>query len=202
MARPDPTRGRSEGGALIVATLVVSGAVSGCSLRHGLDVDLCAPPTIASQLTRVADGVLVYRGNEEVERAGTSCQGASDEAACQATLAQLKPTQPRYARERGPGTLVILLTNKGAVRRLNQTSAWSELEGIAPAARAQLWVEFKRSVGVLCGGKNAQQTAEGVRLLVSNHDGCFGGSDTLLLVKPEGEIIELESKSYPQTCVG
>lgn len=186
----------------LLACCALAVLMQGCSLRRGLDVDVCTPPSLASHVSRVADGVLVYRGNEVADRAGTPCQGAADEAACQATLTALAPTQPRYARERGPGALTILLTNKGVVRRLNQTSSWAELDGLAPIPRAQLWMEFKRSVGALCGGVNAKETPDGVRLLVSNHDGCFGGGDTLVLVKPGGEIVELDQKTYPQTCVG
>ncbi len=175
---------------------------TGCSLRRGLDADLCGPPSLATSLTPVADGVLVYRGSEEVERAGAPCQGAPDVAVCEAELTRLKPTQPRHAREHGPGELTILLTRKGSDRRLDRTVKWGEVESIPPLPRAMVWSEFQRSMPVLCGGKNASETPDGVRLLVSSHSGCFGGDDVLFLVKPNGDIEELGRKSYPQTCVG
>lgn len=174
----------------------------GCSLNRGLETDLCAPSTLAASLSPIADGVLVYRGNEEVERAGAPCQHAPDVPACEAELARLKPTEPRHAREHGPGALTLLLTVGGTVKKIDRASTWKDVESFPPLPRAQLWAEFRRGMPVLCQGKNASLTPEGVRVLVSSHDGCFGGSDVLLLVKPDGQIDALREKSYPQTCVG
>ncbi|MBL8923420.1 MAG: hypothetical protein JNJ54_31495 [Myxococcaceae bacterium] len=176
---------------------------SGCSLRRGLDTDVCAAPhTLGASLAGVADGVLVYHFDSVDERLGTPCAGAPEPAACQAELARLAPTAQRHMRERGPGPLTLLLTRKGVVTRIDEASTWDDLSTFPPRARAQAWVELKRRLGVLCGGPNLAETPEGVRVLVSSHDGCFGGSDTLLLVRPDGAIEELRSRDYPQTCVG
>lgn len=185
---------------LLLATLMLG---TGCSLRRGLDVDVCtAPNTLGPSLAGVADGVLVYHFDTVEERLGTPCAGAPDPAACEAELARLAPTEQRHMREHGPGPLTILLTRKGTVTRIDQRATWSDLAAFPPAARAQAWVELKRGLPVLCGGANLSESTDGVRILVSNHEGCFGGSDLLLLVKPDGAIEDLKSRDYPQTCVG
>lgn len=176
---------------------------SGCSLRRGLDVDVCSPPNLlAPSLSGVGDGVIVYRHDAEVERLGAPCKGAPDVPACEAELARLKPGEPRHMREHGPGPLTILVTTGGTVQRIDAKATWADLARFPPRARAQLWAEFKTGMGVLCGGANLSETPEGVRLLVSSHEGCFGGSDVLILVGPNGEIETLKSRDYPQTCVG
>ena len=76
---------------LLLATLMLG---TGCSLRRGLDVDVCtAPNTLGPSLAGVADGVLVYHFDTVEERLGTPCAGAPDPAACEAELARLAATK-------------------------------------------------------------------------------------------------------------
>lgn len=185
---------------LVCLTLLL---LTSCNLRRGLDTDVCAgPAAFSARLASLGDAVAVFRHDELVGSAGTPCGLATDRAACDAAFARLKPVEPRHMREHGPGPLAIIVTRKDSVLRLDSSSTWAELSGLPAATRAQVWVEFKRRLGVLCGGSNVSEGPDGVRVLVSSHDGCFGGSDQLLLVSPDGAIETLREKSYPQTCVG
>lgn len=174
-----------------------------CSLRRGLDTDVCSSTTsLSARLAGVGDSVALFRHDAMFASTGTPCGAATDRAACEAEFKRLKPVQPRYAREHGAGPLTIIITRKDSVQRLDAKSTWADLSAFPPAARAQAWVEFQRGLVVLCGGPNLAEGPDGVRVLVSSHEGCFGGSDLLLLVTPDGAIETLKEKSYPQTCVG
>ena len=174
-----------------------------CSLRRGLETDVCTSTTsLSASLASLGDGVALFRHDAMFASSGVPCGAATDRAACEAEFNRLKPAQPRYAREHGSGPLTIIITRKDSVQRLDAKSTWADLSAFPPAARAQAWVEFKRNLSVLCGGPNVSEGPEGVRVLVSSHEGCFGGSDLLLLVTPDGAIETLREKSYPQTCVG
>lgn len=176
--------------------------LTSCSLRRGLDADVCVRGSLSSSLAGLADSVSIFRSDTVVDSAGVTCGGAIDRAACEAEFSRLKPTEPRHMREHGSGPLTIILTRKDSVQRIDTKSTWAELSSFPPVARAQVWAEFRRGMAALCGGNNVAETAEGVRVLVSSHEGCFGGDDVLLLVKPDGGIETLKEKSYPQTCVG
>jgi hypothetical protein len=183
--------------------LLASLLLCACSLKRGLDVDTCSPEnSITTAAGKLGDGAVLYRWNEEVGRAGAPCGKAKDAAACQARLLSLKPTDERHHRERGPGPLVILITKGDDVRLVDRTATWEQLADFGPITQAELWVFFQRGTATLCGGNNATRGAEGVKVLVSTHDGCFGGSDELILVRPNGDTEVLETKQYPQTCVG
>ena len=174
-----------------------------CSLRRGLETDACtSTSSLSASLASLGDGVALFRHDAMFASTGVLCGAANDRAACEAEFNRLKPVQPRYAREHGAGPLTIIITRKDSVQRLDATSSWADLSAFPPAARAQAWVEFQRNLTVLCGGPNVSEGPDGVRVLVSSHEGCFGGSDQLLLVTPDGAIETLREKSYPQTCVG
>lgn len=178
--------------------------LAGCkNLRSDLTVDVCQPEhgyTVG--LLTSAEGVVVFVGDEETGRFGTPCRGAPDASACEAELTRLRPTEPRHPRSHGPGDLVVLLTRRGVVERLDRTVTWERLAPLPPAVRAQLWLRLRYHREVLCGGRNLAETPEGVKVLTSSHDGCFGGSDSVELVRPDGSIETLAEKTYPRTCVG
>ena len=176
--------------------------LTSCSLRRGLDADVCGPPSLSSSLASAGESVAIFRDDTMVDSTGMPCGGATDRAACEAEFSRLKPIEPRHMREHGAGQLTIILTRKGSVQRLDASSTWADLSTFPPTSRARVWVELRQRLGALCGGPNASEGPDGVRLLVSSHEGCFGGSDLLLLVKPDGAIETLKEKSYPQTCVG
>lgn len=177
--------------------------LTSCSLRRGLETDACTSTnSLSASLAGLGDGVALFRHDAMFASSGVPCSAATNRAACEAEFNRLKPLQPRYAREHGAGPLTIIITRKDSVQRLDATSTWADLAAFPPTARAQAWIEFKRNLTVLCGGPNVSEGPDGVRVLVSSHEGCFGGSDQLLLVTPDGAIETVREKSYPQTCVG
>lgn len=184
--------------------LVVGLAVfTGCGLRRGLTVDVCQPAeSLAAQFAPLVDGVVVYRADEEVGRAGMLCAKAADTKACLDEVDRGRPTEKRHAREHSPGQLTIIVTRDGVVQRFGRSTTWKDLAALPPRLRAQAFIELTRSPTPMCGGNNLAETPEGVLMLLSDHHGCFGGDDTLLLIKPDGTTETVKEKSYPQTCVG
>ncbi|MER2565083.1 MAG: hypothetical protein ABTQ32_30445 [Myxococcaceae bacterium] len=177
--------------------------VTSCGLRRGLTVDVCQPSEgLAAQFAPLVDGVVVYRADEEVGRAGMPCAKAPDTKACLDELDRARPTEKRHPRSHGAGQLTVIVTRDGKVRRFGRGTTWNELADLPPRLRAQAFIELTRGPTPMCGGNNLAETAEGVLMLVSDHDGCFGGEDTLLLVKPDGTTETVKEKSYPRTCVG
>jgi hypothetical protein len=190
--------------AMRTLTLVIAIAFStGCNLRRGLTVDVCQPSErLAAQFAPLVDGVVVYRADEEVGRAGMLCAKAPDAKACLDEVDRAKPTESRHAREHGPGQLTIIVTRNGVVQRLGRGTTWKDLADLPPRLRAQAFIELTRGPTPMCGGNNLAETPDGVLMLVSDHDGCFGGEDTLLLIKPDGRTETVKEKSYPRTCMG
>lgn len=185
---------------LLVVTLSLSTA---CNLRRGLSVDVCQPSEgLAAQVAPHVDGLVLYRADEEVARMGVLCAKAADASACLAEVDRVRPTEPRHPRHHGAGPLTLIVTRNGVVQRLGRSSTWNDLATLPPRVRAQAFVELTRGPTPMCGGNNLAETPDGVLLLVTSHDGCFGGADTLLLVKPDGTTETVKEKSYPRTCVG
>ncbi|MBL8936722.1 MAG: hypothetical protein JNM69_19340 [Archangium sp.] len=185
---------------LLAAALMLA---SGCGLRRGLTVDVCQPSeSLAAQLAPLVDGVVVYRADEEVGRAGMLCAKAADTRACLDEVDRSKPTEKRHLREHGAGQLTIIITRNGVVQRLGRSTTWKDLADLPPRLRAQAFIELTRGPTPMCGGNNLAETPDGVLMLVSDHQGCFGGEDTLLLIKPDGRTETVKEKSYPRTCMG
>lgn len=190
----------------VMRTLVVViglGLSMGCNLRRGLTVDVCQPSEgLAAQFKPLVDGVVLYRADEEVGREGMLCAKAPDTKVCLEEVDRARPIEKRHPRAHGAAPLTIIVTRNGVVQRLDRSTMWKDLDGLPPRLRAQAFIELTRGATPMCGGNNLAETPKGVLMLVSDHDGCFGGEDTLLLIKPDGTTETVKEKSYPQTCMG